>query len=48
MAFDVPNGTTLNVFQILKAVNRHARNGVLYDGDKMLRQDALEVLDALN
>src|SRR5207237_1012284 len=32
-AFGVANRATLNVYQILKAANRQARNGVLYGGE---------------
>ena len=47
-AFGVANGTTLNVYQLLLAVNRRAVNGVLYDGDAALRQMANDVFDGIN
>jgi hypothetical protein len=47
-AFGVPNNTTLNVFQILKAADSKAKNGVLYNGDKTLRDEALAVFDGIN
>jgi hypothetical protein len=47
-AFGVVNGTTLNVFQLLKAVNRRAVNGVLYNGDAHLRDLAEDLFERLN
>jgi hypothetical protein len=47
-AFGVPNKTTLNVYELLQAVNRQAVNGVLYNGDKSLRNEAADLFDALN
>jgi hypothetical protein len=47
-AFGVANFTTLNVYELLLAVNRRAVNGVLYNGDMSLRIEAWIVLDALN
>jgi hypothetical protein len=47
-AFGVPNSTKLNVYQILKAANAQAVNGVLYNGDKTLQQEARNVLDGIN
>jgi hypothetical protein len=47
-AFDVVNGTTLNVFQLLKAVNRRAVNGVLYPGAANLRNLAEDLFERLN
>ena len=47
-AFGVANTTTLNVYQLLLAVNRRAVNGVLYNGDMSLRVQAQIVFDALN
>jgi hypothetical protein len=47
-AFDVVNGTTLNVFQLLKAVNRNAVNGLLYHGDARLRELAEDLFERLN
>src|SRR5262249_32889959 len=47
-AFGVTNSTTLNVYQLLQAVNKQAVNGVLYNGDAALRQQATDLFDALN
>jgi hypothetical protein len=47
-AFGVANNTTLNVFQILKAANKQAINGVLYNGDSILRGLANIVFDGIN
>jgi predicted outer membrane repeat protein len=47
-AFSVANNTTRNVYQLLLAVNRRAANGVLYNGDATLRQQASDLFDALN
>jgi probable HAF family extracellular repeat protein len=47
-AFDVANNTTRNVYQLLKAVNKKAVAGVLYNGDALLRQQAADLFDALN
>jgi hypothetical protein len=47
-AFGVANNTTRNVYQLLLAVNRRAVNGVLYNGDATLRQQASDLFDALN
>ena len=47
-AFGVANYTTLNVYQLLLAVNAKANNGVLYGGDPTLRTEAIMVIDALN
>jgi hypothetical protein len=47
-AFSVPNHTVLNVYQILAAVNKHAVNGVLYDGDAMLGDLANDLFEVLN
>src|SRR5262249_27053470 len=46
-AFGVANNTTRNVYQLLKAVNQQAVNGVLYNGDKTLRSEATDLFDAL-
>jgi hypothetical protein len=46
-AFGVPNGTTRNVYQLLKAVNYLAVAGVLYNGDPTLRQEARDVFDGI-
>lgn len=35
-AFGAPNNTMLNVFQILKAVDRQAVNGILFNGNRSL------------
>jgi hypothetical protein len=47
-AFLVANHTTLNVYELLKAVNRQAVTGVLYNGDAALSQEANDLFDALN
>jgi hypothetical protein len=47
-AFGVANKTTLNVYELLQAVNRQAVNSVLYNGDKTLRNEATDLFDALN
>jgi uncharacterized repeat protein (TIGR03803 family) len=47
-AFGVANNTTLNVYELLLAANSQAVNGVLYNGDAVLRQEAFNVFDALN
>jgi hypothetical protein len=47
-AFGVANKTTLNVYELLQAVNRQAVNGVLYNGDKTLRSEASDLFGALN
>jgi hypothetical protein len=46
-AFDVTNNSTRNVYQLLKAVNRHSVGGVLYNGDKALRKDASDLIGGL-
>jgi hypothetical protein len=47
-AVGVPNGSTRNVYQLLKAVNQRAVQGVLYNGDEALRQEATDLFDAIN
>jgi hypothetical protein len=47
-AFGVVNGTTLNVFQLLKGVNERAVNGVLYPGAANLRTLAEDLFERLN
>ena len=47
-AFGVANNTTLNVCALLLAVNKQAKNGVLYNGDAALRQEAADLFDALS
>jgi Bacterial Ig-like domain (group 3)/FG-GAP-like repeat/FG-GAP repeat len=47
-AFGVANNTTLNVYELLKAVNRQAVNGLLYNGDAALRNEADDLFAALN
>jgi hypothetical protein len=47
-AFGVANGTTLNVYELLKAVDRSAVSGVLYNGDTTLRKEANDLFDTLN
>jgi hypothetical protein len=46
-AFGVANNTTLNVYQLLVAVNRRAVRGVLYNGDAALQAQAADLLSAL-
>jgi autotransporter-associated beta strand protein len=46
-AFGVANNTTLNVYQLLKAANKKAVSGVLYNGDKTLRNLASNVFGGL-
>src|SRR5439155_21363531 len=47
-AFGVANNTTLNVYELLLAANKKAVNGVLYGGDQTLRNEAINVFDAIN
>jgi uncharacterized protein (TIGR03118 family) len=47
-AFGVKNNTTLNVYELLKAVDRQAVFGVLYNGDKTLRNEANDLFNNLN
>ena len=47
-AFGVANKTTLTVMQILTAANDRATNGVLYNGNKSLRDAANTVFTAIN
>jgi RHS repeat-associated protein len=47
-AFGVANNTTLNVYQILKAANKQAVTGVLYNGNKTLRSQANTVFTGIN
>jgi uncharacterized delta-60 repeat protein len=47
-AFGVPNGTTLNVYQLLLAADHQAVDGVLYGGDLTLRDEALTVFGAVS
>ena len=47
-AFGVPNRTTLNVYQLLLAVNNNAVKGVLYNGNATLRLDAADLFTGLN
>ena len=42
------NNPTLTVNALLAAVNQQAVNGVLYNGDTTLRQQAADLFDALN
>jgi len=48
LAFGVANQTTLTVFQILKAANQQAQQGVLYNGNVDLRNRANTVFDGIN
>jgi hypothetical protein len=47
-AFGVSNKAVVNVYQLLKAVNKYAVNGVLYKGNALLRSEASDLFDALN
>jgi len=47
-AFGVANNSTLNVYQLLAAVNQKAVGGVLYNGDATGRQEAADLFDALS
>ena len=47
-AFGVRDFTTLNVYQLLLAVNKQAVNGVLYNGNDILQRQADQGLDFLN
>jgi uncharacterized repeat protein (TIGR01451 family) len=47
-AFGVANSSTLNVYELLQAVNQRAVNGLLYGGNTTLRQEAADLFNALN
>src|SRR5207302_1774326 len=47
-AFGVANNTTLNVYQLLRAANKQAVGGVLYNGNAALRKQANDLFFALN
>ncbi len=47
-AFGVANSTVLNVYQLLRAANARAANGVLYGGDATLIALAVNVFDGVN
>ncbi len=47
-AVGVANNTKLNVYEMLKAVDREAVNGELFAGNRILRDKAIELFDALN
>jgi hypothetical protein len=47
-AFGVANNSTLNVYELLRAVDHLAVSGVLYNGNKTLRTEANDLFDALN
>jgi hypothetical protein len=47
-AFGVANNTTLDVYQLLLAVNQKAVNGVLYGGNATLQALCADLLNALN
>jgi hypothetical protein len=47
-AFDVPNNTTLTAYGLLVAVNKKAKNGVLYNGDRALQAEAADLFGAMN
>jgi hypothetical protein len=47
-AFGVANNTTLNVYELLVAVNKKAVKGVLYNGDATLQAECADLFNALN
>jgi hypothetical protein len=47
-AFGVANNTTLNVYELLTAVNKKAVNGVLYNGSAALQAEAAALFNALD
>ena len=47
-AFGVANNTTLTVFQVVKAIDAQAMNGVLYGGNQTLINSANTVSDGIN
>ena len=47
-AFGVANNTVLNIYQILKAANSQAVNGVLYNGNANLADLANAIFDDVN
>jgi hypothetical protein len=47
-AVGVANNGTLNVYELLLAVNQRAVNGMLYNGDKTLRQNAADLFASLD
>ena len=44
----VANGTVRTVLQILQAANQQAANGVLYNGNSTLRNQANSIFDGIN
>jgi len=47
-AFGVANNTTLNVFELLLAVNKKAVKGVLYNGDGTLQAQCADLFNSLD
>jgi hypothetical protein len=47
-AFGVANDTSLNVYQLLLAVNQKAVNGKLYGGNATLQAEAASLFSLLN
>jgi hypothetical protein len=47
-AFGVAKNTTMTVFDLLRAADAKAVNGVLYNGDRTLRNEANDVFSAIN
>jgi probable HAF family extracellular repeat protein len=47
-AFEVADGTSLSVYQLLHALNRQAINGVLYNGDRKLEDLAENLFEQVN
>jgi hypothetical protein len=43
----VTNKTTRNVYELLKAVDQQAVNGLLYNGDNTLQREASDLFDTL-
>jgi hypothetical protein len=47
-AFDAANNATLNVYQILRAANKFALVGVLYNGNRSLVEQAIAIFDDIS
>jgi hypothetical protein len=47
-AFGVTNGTARNVYELLRAVNQQAVNGVLYNGNAQSRDQCEDLFERLN
>jgi hypothetical protein len=46
--FGAANNTTLNVYELLVAVNKPAKGGVLFGGNATLQARCADLFDALN